>query len=140
MLQLATAHAATFDVVTVEVERLSPTYTVDTLEWFRQQQAAAELFFILGQDALADLPAWQHSEHILALASLAVAPRLPGQRSVERLAAVLPGPAERVISLLMPQMEISASEIRKRVKAGLQIRHLVPEGVERYIREKGLYR
>ncbi|MEE8386545.1 MAG: nicotinate (nicotinamide) nucleotide adenylyltransferase, partial [Dehalococcoidia bacterium] len=140
MLRLATARASAFDVVTVEVERSGPSYTADTLEWFHHQQAAAELFFILGQDALADLPSWQRPERILELASLAVAPRPPGRRSVERLAAALPGPANRVISLSMPRVEISASEIRKRVKAGQQISYLVPEAVEAYIREKGLYR
>jgi nicotinate-nucleotide adenylyltransferase len=140
MLQLATAHNSAFDVVTVEAERPGPSYTSDTLEWFREQQSTAELFFILGQDALADLPNWHRPGRILELASLALARRPGGRSSVKRAEGALPGLAERVISLSMPRVEISASEIRRRVREGLPIRYLVPDPVEAYIREQGLYR
>lgn len=140
MLRLATARNSAFDVVTVEVERPGPSYTVDTLEWFCQQQPTAELFFILGQDALTDLPNWHRPDRILELAGLAVARRAGGSGSVERAAAAMPGLAERMTWLSMPQVEISASEIRRRLKDGRPIRYLVPDPVEAYIREQGLYR
>ncbi len=140
MLRLAISSNSAFDVATVEVERPGPSYTADTLEWFRQQQSTAELFFILGQDALADLPNWHRPDRILELASLAVAHRPGGRDSVEQEVAALPGLAEHVIWISMPQMEISASEIRRRVKDRRPIRYLVPDPVEAYIREQGLYR
>ena len=65
--------------------------------------------------------------------------RLAPPFSLEQAAAVLPGLAERVIWLSMPRVEISASEIRRRVKDGRPIRYLVPDAVEAYIREQGLY-
>lgn len=140
MLQLATVHNSGFDVVSVEVERPGPSYTVDTLKWFREQQATAELFFIVGQDALADLPSWHQPGQILKLASLAVARRPGAEGSLEEAGTSLPMLEGRVEWVAMPQIEISATMIRERVKDHLPIRYLVPDTVEAYIREHELYR
>ena len=133
MLRLATACNPAFEVSDLEVAREGPSYTAETLEALAEAHPGAELFFLLGEDALADLPNWYQPERIRELATLAVA-RRPGE-PVEA-----GGSNGAVVWLEMPRLEISATEIRDRVRSGLSIRYLVPDAVEKYIREHGLYR
>lgn len=139
MLQVALAGNPAFELTTVEVERPGPSYTVDTLAWLHAQQPGVELFFLLGGDTLSDLPHWHQPQRIRELATLAVAQR-PGepQGDLELESHVVrPG---RLVVVEMPLIEISASAIRERVRSGRSIRYLVPDAVEAYIREHGLYR
>lgn len=130
-----------FEIATLELERAGPSYTVDTLEALRAGGPGNEMFFILGEDAVADLPNWVRPERILELAKLAVARRSGGHsEAVEEAARRLPGLAERVVWLAMPLVEVSATEIRERVRRGLPIGGMVLPAVEAYIREQGLYR
>ncbi len=138
MLRLAVRDNPAFEVCTVEVERPGASYTVDTLEWLHAERQGSEVSFILGGDALRDLPNWRRPERILELAALAVA-----RRSRQRAGGALTlagAPAPRVLWLEMPRLDISASEIRQRVRQGRSIRYLVPEAVEAYIRQHALYR
>lgn len=162
MLGLAIAENPAFEASTLEVLRRGPTYTADTLEALRAEYAKVELVLILGADALADLPNWHEPERIAELATLAVARRweegprrrkavplkgleqmvalVPGlRRELGALEARMPGLARQVVWLEMPRIEISASAIRERARRGLSVRYLVPEKVEAYIREHGLY-
>ena len=141
MLREAVGSEAAYEVATLEVERAGPSYTVDTLETLRAEHPGAEMFFIIGEDALADLPDWVRPERILELAILAVA-RRAGRRAnvVQEAMRRVPGLGERVIWLTMSPVEVSATEIRERVRAGLPIGDMVPAAVETYIRERGLYR
>jgi len=141
MLRLAIAPNPYFRVSTVDLERSGPSYTVDTLTDLRRELGQeANLYFILGVDAIAQLPTWREPQKIVELCHLVVAKR-PGVRdldlhSLERSIADI---ASRVIILDNPLIDISSSEIRKRVAEGKSIHGMVPEAVERYIREKGLY-
>lgn len=139
MARLGTADNPALEVSGVEIERPGPSYTADTLEWLLTTGPGASLTLILGQDALLDLPHWVRPRRILELATLAVARRGGSNNSEEALRA-LPGLEERLVWLEMPRIDISASEIRARVRRGLSIRYLVPGAVEAYIREHGLYR
>jgi len=137
MLRLALAGEAAFRLETMELDRTGPAYTADTLEALRAARPDDELFCILGEDALADLPNWVRPERILELATLAVArregvPKAAGER--------LPGLSERVVWLKMPLVPVSATEIRERVRRGLPVDELVPAAVAAYIREHDLYR
>ena len=76
MLRLALEDEAAFRVETMEMDRAGPSYTADTLEALRAARPGDELFFIAGEDALADLPNWVRPERILELATLAVARRV----------------------------------------------------------------
>ena len=135
MLRLATEDNHTFEVSEVELDRAGPSYTVDTLASLKEQHAGAELFFIMGQDALSDLPNWHDPARIAQLAILAVAAR-EGDDALE-LPPTIGASVERVA---MPMVAISGSDIRKRMAAGRSIRYLVPSAVEAYIREHALYR
>ena len=140
MLRLATRGHPAFEVSSIELERAGPTYTVDTLEALRRENPGAELFFLVGIDALLDLPNWREPGRIVELATLAVAQR-PGERlDLGEVSDRLPEVASRLVQLEMPLIDISASAIRERVRKGFSIRYLVPDAVEAYIREHGLYR
>ena len=101
---------------------------------------ALELFFLLGEDALMDLPNWERPQRIPELARLAVARRADSSpEALEEADRRLPGLGERVIWLRMPAVAVSATEIRERVREGQPIGGLVPATVEEYIRKQGLY-
>jgi len=147
MVRLAIASNPYFRLCTLEVERPGPSYTVDTLIALREQLGSkANLFFILGRDALAELPLWKEPQRLIQLCSLVVAPRLvlsegegPGSKDLGRLEKELPGLQDKVIQLDMPVIGISSSAIRQRLAQGLPIRYLVPPEVENYITEQRLY-
>jgi nicotinate-nucleotide adenylyltransferase len=139
MLRLAVAGNDAFEVSTIEVEREGPTYTVETLEELRRRDPGAALFFIVGEDALADLPNWREPQRILELATVAVAGRTAEGPNLRQAEAMMPGLVARAVWLRMPIIEISATGIRERVRLGLSIRYRVPAAVEAYIREHRLY-
>ena len=124
-----------FEVSDIELKRTGPSYTAETLAALKEQHAGADLFFIMGQDALSDLPNWHDPARIAQLATLAVAGRA-GDDSLSSPS----GMGASVVRLVMPTIAISGSDIRERVATGRSVRYLVPPAVERYIHEKRLYR
>ncbi len=129
-----------FGLSTIEVERKGPSYTVETLAALQEQEPDAELFFILGEDALHDLPNWRDPAGIARLAWLAVAPREWSEAEAASLERMAPGIVNRIVPVPMPGIDVSATDLRRRVAAGESIRYLVPPAVEAYIRDHGLYR
>jgi len=140
MVRLAIRGNPAFQVCSLELERDGPTYSVDTLAELGQEHPDSELVFLLGWDALEDLPNWREPERLIQLARLAVASRSGEQLTPDKLERLLPGLAARVVWIEMPRLDISGTELRRRAAAGASLRYLVPEGVEAYIREQGLYR
>jgi len=140
MLRQAMAGDARFELSLVDAEREGLTYTVDTLRLLGERFPGAGLFFIVGADSLVELPTWREPERIVRMCRLAVAHR-PGQTlALEALERQVPRARASVVLLDVPQMDVSSSDIRRRVAAGRPIHYLVPERVEAYIRERGLYR
>jgi nicotinate-nucleotide adenylyltransferase len=141
MVRLAIAGKPYFTLSTMEVERPGPTYTVDTMAELRRQLGSGhELFFILGWDSLTQLPGWREPSRLIKLCHLVAVPRVDyPPPDLGALEAAIPGLSPRVILLDLPRIDINATEIRQRVGRGLSIHHLVPEPVERYIREHKLY-
>jgi nicotinate (nicotinamide) nucleotide adenylyltransferase len=139
MLRLATAGNPAFEVSILEIDRPGPSYTEVTLEALQDEHPGAELFFILGGDALTDFPHWHDPQRIAELATLAVAER--GDAALAGEAEVgLPGAHARLCHLRMPRVDINATAIREDVRNGRSIRYLVPDAVAAYIEERGLYR
>jgi len=141
MVRLATRGRTGFCVSTIEIERGGMTYTVDTLRDLRGRlPEGRELYFILGWDNLLELPRWREPGEIIKLCTLVAVPRVghrvPDAAMLEKL---LPGLSSRAILLSKPEIDISASVIRERVRRGESIRHLVPEAVAGYIRDRHLY-
>ena len=142
MVRLALADKTNFRLSTMEIDRPGPTYTVDTMAELRGELGEGdELFFILGWDNLTQLPRWHEPSRLIKICRLVAVPRVdyptPDLASLE---AALPGLSQRVILLEEPRIDINASDIRQMVEQGLSIHHLVPEAVERYIKEHRLYK
>ena len=137
MVRLAIEGNDAFELSVAEVERNRPSYTAETLIEISEERPGDELFLILGEDALEDLPNWKDPDRIAAMATLAVAHRHPvhGEDMSPSVAAAGVSP----LWLQMPRIDISATDLRERVRLGRSIRYAVPDAVERYIRERGLY-
>jgi nicotinate-nucleotide adenylyltransferase len=130
MLELAVAESPGFSVERAELERPGPSYSVDTLEGLRAREPNAAFTLLLGADAALELDAWHRAEDLPGLARIAVFAR-PGT-SVPLsplIGATVPVPA----------VEISATEIRRRVRSGRPIRYWVPDAVARYVARHRLY-
>jgi nicotinate-nucleotide adenylyltransferase len=141
MVHLAIADEPSFKLSTMEIERAGPSYTVDTMaELSRQIRAGDKLFFILGWDNLNQLPQWHEPSRLVRMCRLVPVPRVGfPSPDLDSLEAAIPGLSQSLVMLDTPQIEISSSEIRERVARGLSIHHLVPEPVERYIKQYRLY-
>jgi nicotinate-nucleotide adenylyltransferase len=142
MVRAAIADNAAFAVSTVELERDGPSYTIDTLrELATYEGADTRLALILSAEAFADFPSWRDPAGILALATLVVVPR-DGYPDADpaTLVAAIPGVTEpRIVVLDGPRMQLSASELRGRARAGRSVRYLVPDAVATYIGDHALY-
>jgi nicotinate-nucleotide adenylyltransferase len=135
MTVIATANNPYFSVSRLEIDREGPTYTIDTLRALRAEHPDAELHFITGNDALAQILGWRHAEGLFELAHFVGVSR-PGYEAVD----VTGFPAGAVTLLEVPALAISSSDLRSRAAAGLPIHYLVPDGVVQYIRKRHLYR
>lgn len=145
MVGLAIDDNPDFRLSRVEVDRVGPSFSVNTLERLladppQPWRAEAGFLFILSVEALIDLHAWHEPERLLDLCRLAVVPRR-GYPSLDEawVAREFPGRERRVLFLDGPDLGHSASDIRARIAAGRSIRYLVPPVVETYIREHALY-
>ena len=131
MVALSIGSEDAFKSDTVELDRGGLSYTVDTLEELSRRYAGAELFLIVGEDALDDFAKWKSPNRIKELATIAILRRHVG--ASER--PLPPGVVEASSRLV----EISSTEIRERVKKGNSIRGFVTEAVENYIEANALY-
>lgn len=141
MLRLALSDKPYFKLSAMEIERAGPTYTIDTITKLKKQlDIEDELFFILGRDSLAQFPQWRDASELIKMCYLVAIPR-PGSKrpDLKVLEASIPGISQRVMLLDSPEIDVSANVIRDRVARGLSVRHLVPEPVNRYIKQHGLY-
>ena len=138
MVELAIADNPAFELSRVEVDRLGPSYTVDTVE--RLAAAGDRLTVILSAETFAELPTWHEPERLFEAARVAVAPRwgYPAP-DPEWLAEAFPGREVRVSYLEGPRLGVSSTALRARVAAGRSIRYLVPAPVEAYIATHHLY-
>lgn len=142
MVRLAIASNPYFHAAEDEVDRLGPTYTVDTLRALRTRLGKEdELFFILGQDAMERFNEWKEPGSLLELCNWAVVQR-SGHQAFDQagFVAQYPASAGKVILLSMPMLDISGSEIRRRAGIGMSLRYYLPGAVARFIEGHKLYR
>ncbi|MET1036357.1 MAG: nicotinate-nucleotide adenylyltransferase [Arthrobacter sp.] len=131
MTVVATASNPRFTVSRVDIDRPGPTYTIDTLRDLRRERPEAELFFITGADAMAQIMSWKDIDELWSLAHFVGVTR-PGHE--------LPELDRQNVSLLeVPAMAISSTACRIRVRAHKPVWYLVPEGVVQYIAKYELY-
>ncbi|MBP3036022.1 nicotinate-nucleotide adenylyltransferase [Arthrobacter sp. zg-ZUI100] len=131
MTVIATASNPRFTVSRVDIDRPGPTYTIDTLRDLREERPEAELFFITGADAMAQILSWKDIQELWSLAHFV---------GVTRPGHVLENMGRDDVSLLeVPAMAISSTDCRERVADGDPVWYLVPDGVVQYIAKHGLY-
>ena len=142
MLKAAVSDNPHFTVSDYELVKQDKSYTFETLTYFKNEYPDAELWFLMGGDSLHDLPTWRNPEIICKLANIAVAVR--NSESIQVFAELIEKRNREfnanIQMLRTPNIEISSSDIRKRVIENRSIRYLVPSKVEEYILENGLYR
>ncbi len=160
MVRLATAGNRTFDVLDIESVKPAKSYTVETLEVLLNSYAGSELYFMLGMDAFLDIPNWWMPEKLVSLVNFAVISR-PGRKFEDLLSSPSldadPGDLKaldeggggyKIIGLKslraaalvkITHIDISSSDIRRRMLAGQSIKYLLPESVESFIISNKLY-
>jgi len=134
MTVIATASNPSFSVSRVDLDREGTTYTIDTLRDLKQQRPDAELFFITGADAVAQILSWRDHDELWDLAHFVAVSRPGHTLSAAGL------PADRVSLLEIPALAISSTDCRDRVSRGKPVWYLVPDGVVQYIAKHHLYR
>jgi nicotinate-nucleotide adenylyltransferase len=127
MLQAAISGEERFEISEIELQRQGPSYAVDTAEAFQKQYPNTELFYLIGQDNLAELHTWRQVEKLQTLVKFVVLPRGLVQNYS------LPAISTRCF-------DISATEIRRRVANSQSIQYLVPEGVRAIIGRLNIYK
>jgi len=139
MVSLAIAGHDRFALSRADLDRPGPHYTADLLAILRRAYPEAELYFLMGGDSLAQFLTWHDPARIVAQARLAVLPRPGWTIDLEALERAIPGVGGRIVWLEGPAVEVSASEIRRRVREGWPIAGMVPPPVEAYIQRHRLY-
>ncbi|GAA2040716.1 nicotinate-nucleotide adenylyltransferase [Streptomyces cheonanensis] len=134
MTVIATASNPQFSVSRIDIDRGGKTYTIDTLRELRELHRDADLFFITGADALAQILTWRDAPELFSLAHFIGVTR-PGHTLAD------PGLPNGGVSLVeVPALAISSTDCRERVARGDPVWYLVPDGVVRYINKRALYR
>jgi nicotinate-nucleotide adenylyltransferase len=134
MTAIATASNPRFTVSRVDIDRPGPTYTIDTLRDLRKDRPDADLFFISGADAVAQILDWKDNDELWSLAHFVAVSRPGHALSIRGL------PEQGVSSLEVPALAISSTDCRARVDRGFPVWYLVPDGVVQYISKHHLYR
>ncbi len=134
MTVIATASNPQFTVSRVDIDRGGPTFTIDTLRDLKAARPDAELFFITGADAIAQILGWHDHDGLWDLAHFVAVSRPGHVLSTEGL------PEEVVSRLEIPALSISSTDCRARVRKGHPVWYLVPDGVVQYIAKHHLYR
>lgn len=142
MTRLAIAGDEAFGLTLIEMERPGPSYTIDSVEELQRLYGTdGALYLLMAADSLGDIDTWREPDALLERIEWVVGPR-PGSPLPDRSALEdrFGAKASRIHLLEGPSLDVSSSEIRRRVAARRAIRYLVPRGVEELIGQRGLYR
>lgn len=136
MLQISIKGTPAFQISDIELNRPGASYSIDTIKQIKSQMSLSkeELYFVIGSDSLVEFQTWKNPHEILSLAQVIIAPRPLFIKDM-----VKPEFLEQVHFLDTPQIDISSSMIRERVREKKSIRYYVIPEVLEYIQEKRLY-
>jgi nicotinate-nucleotide adenylyltransferase len=129
MVKLATSDDARFQASDIEISRSGPTYAIDTVREWKRLNPSDDLYWIVGSDALSGIPSWHEWEAFVSEVTVVSVNRIGHSSSV---------PFD-VVSVEMPEVRISATELRNRFTNKLDTQYLVPQKVSEYISNQGLY-
>jgi nicotinate-nucleotide adenylyltransferase len=133
MVRAATAGDARFEVDDLELRREGASYSADTLRQLAAREPDAQLFFVIGVDQLREFGSWREPDVVVRLATLVVVSRA-GDDAADAGEVAFP-----VLPVQVTRIDLSATEIRRRIREGDPIRYLVPDAVREIIEREGLY-
>lgn len=137
MLRLAIGADDDFTADDYEVKSSSYSYSVNTLKYLKGIYPNDRIYFIIGGDSLKDLPKWYKPREILSMCTLLVYPRKGDtEGQISKIKKMYGG---EIYPISSPELEISSTEIRKRLTEGKSVRHMIPDRVLEYIEENKLY-
>ena len=141
MLKIAIQNTSGFEFSTIEIDRPGPHYSLDTIDLLQERQPNARFILLIGGDSLRDLPLWNRPQELVTAIHAFGVMRRPGDEfDLSQLDQNLPGLKNKVWFFETPQLEISSTTIRQRIKNGGHYRYFLPTGVYNYIQENRLYR
>ncbi len=141
LLEKAVALDPAFEISRVEIDRPAPQYTVDTLRLIKEQYFQASLIYLIGGDAIAELPRWHRPHELAAIADeVGVMRRPEDELDLSRLLKALPELTGKLRFVDAPLLEISSTDIRRRIREGKPYRFFLPERVAEIIEQEGFYR
>jgi nicotinate-nucleotide adenylyltransferase len=135
MTQIAIQDNSAFILSDLELKRKGKSYTIETINQFKELYPQAKLYLLLGSDVLEELHLWKEPEKIFEQIKVVIAKR-PGFDRIDPQNSYVK--KSQVISI--DGLNISSSRIRERVKSGKSVRYLLPPGVEEFIQAKNLYK
>ena len=131
-----------FTISDVEFKREGPSYTVDTIKYFRAQYGEdKEYYFIAGTDTIQDLPNWKYIDELLGLCHFIGAVRPDGSAAIEKIIEYFGDLGRDRIHLLeVPLMQLSATDLRQRLRTKRSVRYMIPKAVVQYIAQHDIYK
>ena len=140
MVRVAVLDNPNFVVSDVEMQREGKSYTIDTLRYFHDVYGPdTEFFFIAGTDTIQNLPTWKYIEELLDMCEFIGAIRPGAANDIGESIAWLTQQGGRIHILEVPEMKLSATELRHRLRHGLSTRYMLPKTVYQYIKEHKIY-
>ena len=143
-LQLVNAAIAgndRFELSRIEIDRPPPHYSVESVYLLKEKHPDAELIFLVGGDSLIDIHSWHEPRTLVnVLDGIGIMCRPGEEIELRQLEAHTPGISDKLLFIDAPLLEISSSEIRKRVRSGVSYRYYLPPAVYELVVEHGLYR
>ena len=142
MVELAIQGNPYFEISSIEMERTGPSYTVDTIHQVKKMIGDEyKIYFLAGTDAVADLPTWKYNKKLLSICDFICAGR-PGSTDKLNKSVSYFGELgkEKIHFLKMPELEISSTDLRRRIENNMSVTYMIPDGVIKYIKEKQIYR
>ncbi len=140
MVELAIQDNPYFTVSDVEIKRGGISYTIDTIMYFKTLYSEADFYFIAGTDTIHQLPNWKYIDKLLACGHFIGAIRPDGTDEIDSVVNLF-GPLgkEKIHRMYVPELKLSATELRDRIQTGKTVRYMVPKAVREYILEHHIY-
>ena len=143
MTRIAAEGYAPFTVSDIEVNRPGNTYSFETLEEIAAANPGAELFFIVGADTVCAMSTWKEPARIFSVCTVLAAMRedqVDPEMLENKTESLRREFGARILPVNIPNIGISSTDIRQRVASGKSIHYLVPDALESYIMETGIYK
>lgn len=141
MVRAAIEGEKLFELSTVEMELPAPQFALDTIRAVRSRFPGNEIFYLIGEDSLNDLPKWHEPNELITEVDFLGVMRRPGKRNrLQELETILPGITKKVLFIDAPLLEISSHQIRERIHHHQAFKYYLPTKVYQKILELGLYK